>query len=316
MQKGEGDPEAMLASAVYLGNSRDLLAQLKWMRAWNADERHVRKVKLVGFDVWSDPEGGERLRHFLERVHPENARLLGNAIAEMTAGFKKTTAPEIAVADLVVRALDDRARSSWKIAVSEDELQAVRRDARLLASHMRVMHGGSIEAYWQRDPRMAANVRALLAEYPGAKILLYAHGAHVARGNLPVGVRAMGSFLGEALGDEYRTIGLVFGEGSYWTFDYRLPKPRLSAVTVGPAAPRTFEWLLGQAGPSYFIDFRSAPPDVGQWLAHPKLMRDADEGFTDEESLEVPFPPGAYDAMFYVARSTPLARLSPPPPID
>ena len=45
-------------------------------------------------------------------------------------------------------------------------------------------------------------------------------------------------------------------------------------------------------------------------------MRDADEGFTDEESLEVPFPPGAYDAMFYVARSTPLARLSPPPPID
>ena len=73
---------------------------------------------------------------------------------------------------------------------------------------------------------------------------------------------------------------------------------------------------VGQAGPSYFIDFRSAPPDVGQWLAHPKLMRDADEGFTDEESLEVPFPPGAYDAMFYVARSTPLARLSPPPPID
>src|SRR5437868_3101905 len=45
VQKGEGDPEAMLASAVYLGNSRDLLAQLKWMRAWNADERHVRKVK-------------------------------------------------------------------------------------------------------------------------------------------------------------------------------------------------------------------------------------------------------------------------------
>jgi erythromycin esterase len=315
VQTGEGDPEEILAETYPL-NSRDLIAQLKWMHAWNADRRHSRKLRIVGFDIWTNPVGGDRIRAFLERVDPERAPRLGPAIAELASYFiwdRKTSNAEIAFAEMIGRALDDEARARWKVGVTEAELQIVRHDARLLASNTRVHHGGSVDAYAQRDPAMAANIRAMLDANPGEKILVYAHGAHIARWDLPFGMPAMGKYLGDALREDYRTIGLAFGEGSYWTTDCRPAEPKLDVVTIGPAPPRTFESLLAQAGPSHFVDFRAAPPEVTHWLWQPRLMRLADEEFTDEESLEVSFPPRAYDAMFYVSRSTPVLRVSRPP---
>ncbi|HKE13886.1 MAG TPA: erythromycin esterase family protein, partial [Kofleriaceae bacterium] len=49
---GEGDPKAALAGLYFwTWNTEEVLALIEWMRAWNADPAHARKVKFFGFDM-------------------------------------------------------------------------------------------------------------------------------------------------------------------------------------------------------------------------------------------------------------------------
>jgi erythromycin esterase-like protein len=123
----------------------------------------------------------------------------------------------------------------------------------------------------------------------------------------------MGKHLAQALGDDYRVLALTFGQGAYWTTDFRPPKAKFGRVTVGPPPPHTFEAMLGRADFSHFVDLRAAPADVARLLETARPMRVADEAFTDESSMEVSFPPRAYDAVVYVPQSSPLLRISPLP---
>lgn len=118
-----------------------------------------------------------------------------------------------------------------------------------------------------RDDCMAENVKWILDENPGAKIVLWAHNGHVRRGDA-----AMGGFLAERVSDEMVVVGFAAGSGSYQAWSNQRPAPfPLQSPIEG-----SVEAVLAATGvPRFVVDLRPARSGgPGQWFAasHPHRL--------------------------------------------
>src|SRR4051794_2757056 len=72
---GTGDPERVVAGqGFWTWNTEEVRDMVRWMRAYNADAQHPRKIKFYGFDMQYAPSAVYGIREFLERVDPEAAK--------------------------------------------------------------------------------------------------------------------------------------------------------------------------------------------------------------------------------------------------
>lgn len=125
-----------------------------------------------------------------------------------------------------------------------------------------------------RDRRMAVNVQQALDKgSPGARIVIWAHNAHVS-----TGAGWMGAYLRGALGEALYVIGFEFLSGSFRSRsfsgirDYDLPS----------ASDDYYAADLGRLhSPIVFLDIRRAKrvPLLAQWLDSPRRSHDVDELF-------------------------------------
>lgn len=60
IQTGEGDPRSLLAQLYWTWNTQEVLDLIKWMRTYNADSRHARKIHFYGFDPRGVPDARDR----------------------------------------------------------------------------------------------------------------------------------------------------------------------------------------------------------------------------------------------------------------
>jgi erythromycin esterase len=127
-----------------------------------------------------------------------------------------------------------------------------------------------------RDPVMAENLSWLAnQQYPGRKIIVWAHNAHIMRNSSLAEAASRSSYrMGDGVwsefGDESYVIALVSYEGSY-----RWPRPQGATFTIVPDQSREaeFEELMTATGLRIgLIDLR-APVAAGAWLARPFLAR-------------------------------------------
>ena len=160
----------------------------------------------------------------------------------------------------------------------------------------------------RRDFRMAQNMFALLERLgPEARVILWAHNAHVSSG-----AGWMGSYLKHRLGNQIYLTGFEFHHGRFtsnlnWVRTYE-------ADTAGSGYYAAA--LVRLDKPILFLDFRTmeADPDVDAWLQRPQFAHELQEMHgllrlnpkwvrTDESW------PSLFDGVIYVAESTP-ARVS------
>ena len=169
---------------------------------------------------------------------------------------------------------------------------------------MAIQNGG-----WnRRDTRNAEIMRWLADEYyAGRKIIVWAHNGHIMNAYYrsdwtalslepqPGGMKPVGVFLDEQLGEEVYTIGFTAFEGS------QRQQGGTGELPVNAAPEGSLEHDLHALGePHLFVDFRRLDVHPDHWLRQPSRM--AIRGYKSEE---LPDWTRVVDAMFYIDVMTP-----------
>jgi erythromycin esterase-like protein len=158
-----------------------------------------------------------------------------------------------------------------------------------------------------RDQSMAENIRWIADHNPGAKIIVWAHNAHVSKSYS--NGRSMGGLLHSFFGPQIMNFGFAFDQGSFRAVDVA-NKSGVHPFTVTPAPEGTLDAALAATGiPIFALDLRTLPKDgpVAAWFAQPHQTRDIGADFSDASAPKrwtSDSGPSAFDAILFVNTTT------------
>ena len=307
---GKGDPAAALAGMYFwTWNTEEVLDMIRWMRTYNENPAHTRKLKFLGFDMQTARVAVSNVEEYLQKVDPEESRLAAKILAPLAdkaseAEYSKKpdemhreTAKGIKTIfeKFSKRKLDYVASSSteeW--AMTQHNLEIVREAEQLHSSRSSGL----------RDHFMAENVKWILDSEPaGTKIMLWAHNGHIS-----TDPSAMGSVLRQTYAREMVVCAFSFYQGSFQAIGGL--KPSLRDFIVGPPPADTVDSTLADTGlPLFVLDFRAAAGNsiVREWLATPHRMRSIGAVYNElsPASYFASVTASTFDVIFFVNRSTP-----------
>jgi erythromycin esterase len=222
---GTGDAKSAVAALrVSAADEPELLEVVRWMRAWNEDEKHARKVELAGIDVQSTSIACRQLLDYLNRVDEESAERASLVLAAyrqsddrgrpryMSLSSELKGAAHTAIQE-VLSLLED-SKEIYVKRSSDAEWRIAKQCAVILSQADDMLRRDDPqEARDSRERSMAENVRWILGEQPpGARIVVWTKSEH-ARDHRDGEHRSMGSHLREKLGAELVIVGIVSGIG-------------------------------------------------------------------------------------------------------
>jgi erythromycin esterase len=312
---GNGDPAQALAGLYFwTWNTEEVLDLIQWMRSYNQEPSHTKKVKFLGFDMQITGLAVVNVVAYLRRVDPEEAKIASTILAPLSdAGgereytnkseqFRRETA--VGINSLLARF--DQQKSRYVDSSSRQEWVLARHNLDVVHQAEEMHSAGPAELFSIRDRSMAENVKWILDnEVPRSKIMLWAHNGHVS--TLPVGAgEPMGMPLRRMYGKEMVVCGFSFDHGSFQAIE---KGKGLHEFMVGSAIPGSLDSALAAIGiPIFAIDFRSAPSTgpVADWLNAPQLMRSigAVYGGNPPSAFFSPVNPHSFDVVFFVNRTT------------
>lgn len=259
---------------------RDLLV---WMRKWNADPRHKKKIGFRGYDVQGARSSMTALRAYFRKVDPtaEN-EVLGplapldadtNARGMLELGETEATATREAAAQLLERLVSSRGVYVTRSSLAEHAL-AMQHARVLEQARARFAAKGFPEQFAARDRAMAENVVWLLGQIgKDERMMVWAHNGHIQIDASTLLAANMGTLLHERLGSDYLAAGFVLDEGSYRAW-VKPGEPVIADVAVGPREPGWVSEAFARVGaPMFAVDLRGAPEGaVRDWLFAPHVL--------------------------------------------
>ncbi len=322
VEHGRGDLEGALRNLAGLWRTEEYRGLLEWMRAWNADPTHTRKVRFHGLDLGQPALTARRLQEYLTRVDAEVADSVAPVITALGGGGK------IEEGDLDgLLSVFDELRDDFVADSSAEEWALHRQHVTILGQAWLQRQRPGHEGTSWRDRCMADNARWILRQGgPDARLAISAHNGHVSRTGLTE-VEGYGTIesIGRALTADARTvkdenlamvvIGTAFARGGFHAYGQGL-----RAFTVGAPRADSREAACLAAGLSLaLLDLRTAPADgpVRAWLDEPRALRfvggQFDEAWPAQGNDVQPSRLAAeFDALFFVAEVTPSRLLAPP----
>lgn len=323
VEHGRGDLEGALRNLSGLWRTEEYRDLLTWMRAWNADPAHARKLRFHGLDLGQPALTARRLQDYLARVEPEVAESVAPVITSLGGG-----PGAVAEGDLDgLLALFDELHDEFVGASSAGEWALYRQHVAILIQTWRQRQKPGNDGTSWRDRCMADNARWILRQGGGgARLVLSAHNGHVSRAGLTE-VEGYGTIesIGRALSADARSvagedlsmvvIGTAFARGGFHAYGNGL-----RAFTVGAPRPESRETAFVEAGLELaLLDLRTAPAagPVRAWLDEPRPLRfvggQFDEAWPEQGADVQPSRLAAeFDALFFVAEVTPSRLLSAP----
>ena len=305
------------------GNFAENVELVRWMRDYNDDPRHARKIRFYGIDLsLGGPQGStptpaaiDGALGYLARVDSSTASAMRARFAPLTQYLPGSPSVRITAAahDTLTAAIDalverlERGRAEYVAASSErDYAWAMRfaivarqgdRAHRVLAPPVpgSGIPGGAWRVLNARDSAMAENVRwALEREGPRGRVLVFAHDMHVKNAATVGGPwrldrppTAMGQYLREALGDRLVIVVGVGGTRAPAAVD----EPSIDAALARARIPR------------FAIDLRArAESAVGLWRSSVQTLR------VNGDAVVALQPSTAFDALVYIDSLTPARR--------
>lgn len=216
--------------------------------------------RVIGFMVFPFRNYRTRLDGQIAKSGKRSLRLesMGDA------GSDDSAAQDVEIARKVLKKLED-AQEELSRTTEKAEVAWAIQNARVVAQcmEMRAAQAGNV-----RDRCMAENVAWILRQNPRAKIVLWAHNAHIAKQN-----GAMGQHLAEKFGDDYLAFAFATAKGEYQAIG---GKDGLSAHRLQEPPPGSAEDIFRRTAVARFVlDLRKASehsPESG-WLAKPLLFR-------------------------------------------
>ena len=270
---GQGDPEKLLQGLYFwTWNTQEVLDMIQWIRQYNASGNGP--IVFAGFDMQYCAVAIANVQNFIEQAEPDYLPGVESAYAQALAisqSWTKGVSQSTAIVQPVVDAVQAIAahlagnRSSYLANFNAYDVDWAIQNAVIVQQATYNTIAGS--AY--RDQAMASNVEWLVQEYPGARLVLWAHDGHIWKDP-----GAMGSYIAANHGNDYVAFGQIFHAGRY---------NAVGATTGGlrawPATPSfagTVEWMFHSLGlPWFILDLRQASatdPDSA-WLLGPVQYR-------------------------------------------
>lgn len=216
--------------------------------------------------------------------------------------------PKLVVASwkAVLRHLEESRSVYAKQGVAARDLDWVIQNARVVVqcSQMRINEVS-------RDQSMAANIKWILDQNPGAKIVLWAHNGHAATSGFG---GPMGASLREMFKDQMVVFGFAFNQGSFQAVER---DKGLHDFTVSPAPAGSLDATLAATGiPLFAIDLRKIPRTsaVETWFSQPHRSRNIGALFGDDmdrQFLVDITAPASFDALLFVERTTAARKNAP-----
>ena len=321
---GTGDPAKALAGMYFwTWDTEEVLDMIRWMRRYNEDPAHIRKVKFYGFDMQFASVAVQRVLSYVHKVDPayeEKAKeaiapMKGEKFARLPQDKKKAMAQGI---EILLKRFDDN-RSEYVAKSSAEEWTLMRQHLRIIqqceANQESYTSGGAN----LRDRFMAENVQWIVNnEGPGTKAVIWAHNGHVSFDGEGYSYGPMGSFLKKALGKDLLVMGFAFDQGSFQAIESNPngSSRGLIPFTVGPSPKGSLNGALaGAAVPLFVLDIRRVPSDgpVGAWWRKPHKERTIGAMYNESapDNFWMPLVPvNNYDALFFVEKTT-AAKANP-----
>lgn len=286
VRDGVGDPAQVLTGlGFWTWRTEEVLDMIEWMRAYNDGRPEAEKVRFAGIDPQRSGDSLAVLEAFLTSVAPERLPALHSALGVLTTAYpgsrpdpRQKLMREAEKLLEFVRGYDEPGTAT-AAAVAVRHARILVRAADLVT---RSGHHPDPERTVQaaRDRYMAEAVGEILDD-PAAKVVLWGHNGHVAKGRTSGAVPPLGLHLRERYGDAYYALGLLFGKGSFrahriwpgpWSGVGGLTGRAAEGNPIG-AAPETFvEAQLAAATPrDHLLDLRpagaeDAPRAVREWV--------------------------------------------------
>jgi len=246
----------------------------------------------AGYRVGVDPSVAQSGKQSL-RMQYVGSSATGSAATSPTAAAARWTA--------VISHLDEGRAGYRKAGASERDVEWAVQNARVVFQAAQ-MRAGQVS----RDRSMADNVRWILDQNPGAKIVLWAHNGHVATEGFSY--ETMGAALRRIYGSEMVVFGLAFNQGSFQAI--RQGGGGLTNFAVPPAPPGSLDATLAAARvPLFALDLRAAP----EWFRQPRGSRQIGAVYPEGAPYALIgdiVAPKAYDAVLFVEATT-VARKNP-----
>jgi erythromycin esterase len=223
---------------------------IKWIHSWNINHPRDR-VRLVGVDPQENAPARKTLGEFLVRAYGEEMRKRWEPVErELAAADEQTAVFGDSGVDASARQmlLEMAARLELDAPILNQKFgdSAVRsaiEAARILAEFADFNSNSPGGINHSRDWYMAGRVlRALDEGGPAAKVIYWAHNAHVA--HPPGSERTSGALLKAVLGCDYRALALTFGEGSFVAQIPNDLEDRLAFSTLPWAPAESIESVL------------------------------------------------------------------------
>lgn len=179
-------------------------------------------------------------------------------------------------------------------------------NARVVHQRARMFGAGMAAGSNVRDECMADNVAWILAQNPGQKIVLWAHNAHVSRGQI-WGTRWMGSYLEDKFPGEQVIVGFTTGAGEYTAFaNMGTPQSKLARDNKLQAPPEdSVEHILSSAGiPAFILDLRKAGPgEATAWSGRTHTIRSIGAGAMEQQFFPC-VPKELFDLLVWQDKTT------------
>jgi erythromycin esterase len=286
--RGQGVPQALIRGMYFwTWQTEEVLEMVEWMRRHNAEpepQRRGPKVTFTGFDVQTPDVAAQIVKGFVEKADSAYTPFVADAVKAAMAAEKRRT-PDSRVVPGTSRSRTDpvKAAETWQAVVSRLELKREEDgkagdslsadwaivNARLVKDSMDIRAYGASRGLPIRDRAMARMVGWILEQSPKAKIVLWAHNAHVQRQP-----RWMGRFLEEQFPGEMVALGFATGEGTYRAIS-RLGRGLMNLGLAKPPST-SFESAFQATGlPRFILDLRKAVADSPHsgWLLDSRPFR-------------------------------------------
>lgn len=318
VRTGKGDAYSAVAGMrFWTWDTEEVVALVRWMRTYNEDKSHKEKLRFFGFDM-QFPAGSAAavaaaLKDMDKKLWAEVAKALEPIDDDWESGNlndlpKAAQDAAEAAAKKVAARFDEKRESDIKKLKSEPFLLA-RIHAHVLADYVEMKKKQAAATdFGSRDRAMADNALRLLELLgPGSKMVMWAHNGHIQR-RANAQQRTQGHLLAAALGKDYLPVGFAFDQGAFQAVETGAKGRGLTDFTVGAAPPGSLDGALASASlPLFALDLRAATGAVSTWLHTPTSSRTIGSIYnlaSPDAFFEVTQPAEAFDALFFVARTT------------
>lgn len=300
---GQGDGDALLRDVSWgEWTTVELQELLRWMRAWNADEKHAKKLQVVGLDVMHTRATAVLLTDYYPRADEVGGvRFSGWMAAFRTVNDKGQPPYErfdaedreslrLMMSDLVSVYPDERDNYTKRVSVAEYEIAG--QHIRTLGACEEVLRlAGQGWTTRDRERLMPERIDWMLARCgEGAKAMVWTRNALAGvQGEAEYG--SLGWWLKHQHGDAFTSIAVCVGAGAArmpdGTIETKGNPPPAEFQLAEPLVGTVENALLLTGKAAGIVDLRKLPPTSAAraWLASERLRRSLDGAWRGELSL-------------------------------